>query len=56
MEWINVNHSLPERDQKVLCKDKYTTWTKWFSGEPHGIFYDNETYCYCPVGKVSPDY
>jgi len=49
MKWIKVEDQLPERYQWVLCTDGQIVYKKMFED---GIFYDGDTYCYCPVGQV----
>lgn len=49
MEWISVKDKLPQEFKRVLVYSDFGIDSKVFEG---GIFYDGETHCYCPIGKV----
>lgn len=45
-EWISVKDKLPEEGQWILTFRRFISIKKW----EHGMFYDGDTHCYCPIG------
>ena len=48
MKWISIKEKKPENNQRVLVFAEYIDIKIYESN----IFYDGESYCYCPVGKL----
>lgn len=48
-EWISVKDRLPKEGQSVLCCNSQISYKKVYE---RGIFYDGDTHCYYPIGKV----
>jgi len=48
-EWISVNDKLPNDGEHVLIYSRKSIYIKLYE---NNIFYDGDTYCYCPVGLI----
>lgn len=49
MTWISVKDRLPEENSWVLCTDGKSQYKKIYE---RGIFYDDEFFCYTPIGII----